>query len=268
MFRTIQKPYKVNCKLYTTIITISLALIFVSCFINEESCVKEFFNGIGYGCFGSAVVALLIDIVNTKHNNQRANQLYDFMYNQLKADIMMYCNCWSVICAISYPQKGLEDEEHTWFEWFGLLLLNFKSCSRKRKDELIYFWRGELTYYADRISDDIDKIESVSIVAASEEIYDENMKKIIGNLKQTFKHFNISLYADRYLDSKSEEACDFIFKWLSAVNEDVKNNIEEWKDIAYYNNYKLGVDYMGMTSEKKILDAIYWTFINKQGKYE
>ena len=139
MFRTIQKPDKVNCKLYATIIAISLALIFVSCFLDEGSSIKELFEGIGYGCFGSAVVALLIDSVNTKHNNQRANQLYDFMYNQLKADIMMYCNCWSVICVISYPQKGLEDEEHTWFEWFELLLQNFESCSTKRKAELIYF---------------------------------------------------------------------------------------------------------------------------------
>ena len=89
MFRTIQKPYKMNYKLYATIIILSLSFVFVSWMFNRDSCIREVCNGIGYGCFGSSVVALLIDFVNTQHNNQKANQLEMLLPWRLSVNILL-----------------------------------------------------------------------------------------------------------------------------------------------------------------------------------
>ncbi len=158
------------------------------------------------------------------------------------------------MCGISFPDKEYESIVKTWYQWYEELASGFYACSPKRRSELLFLWKDELEFYSKRICDDIHVIDSMKLVEESEGIYDEKMKGIIAEIRRAFDHFNIELYSDRYLQSGETSDCDWLFRWLNAVNNSVKKSIDNWIDIAFYNDYmfetkyELGLDKKKMTS--------------------
>ena len=92
MKRTISNPNKVQHKMYLLIIGLSLtalilSLIIPACETAPVGISLEVVKNLSYGCIGSTIVAWILDYVNIKSANRKANETYDAIYADLKVNI-------------------------------------------------------------------------------------------------------------------------------------------------------------------------------------
>ena len=86
MKKHILNPYKVNWKMYGLIGGISvLVMIFAVSWNNDtNSSISDVIKNLAFGCVASTLVALLIEIGNTKEKNEKANSIYNAVFFELQ----------------------------------------------------------------------------------------------------------------------------------------------------------------------------------------
>ena len=254
----IENPYKVNDKLYKKIIWISLTAVFCSWLLGlceHLAYITEMLKNIGYGCIASAVVAWIIDIRTTKDKNEKANSLYQSVYQMVQGAIRMYIEEFTRTCGIAYPNIDFSKEKHTWYEWYKLTEDYFSKCDEKRQKELVQFFVESWQYNADQVRDaSIHVLQQQDFLEANDVINDK-LKSLLQNIYLDFKHTGFELHARWWLkpgECTSDKSEDF-FNWIRATNEDLKRYIEEWSDIRFYNYYRFGSEHSFMSDDKEEL---------------
>ena len=231
----IHNPYKVNWKMYGLIGVISILVMIFASFCcsnaqNVQSIIFDIIRNLSYGGVASVFIALLIEIGNVKEKNNKANNLYEMIYSDLKINILWYLNGWARFCNIVYKDKEYKDEKHTWTEWYGIVKNRFIELDDKRQEQVLEFFKDELIYNLDAIEKSIDYINKQQFILSINELYDENLKSIIENFK--FECYGAKSFLKINFNSEK------FWKSFDAINEDLKKYICSCIDIQYYNYYK------------------------------
>ena len=162
MKRHIDKPYKINLKVYISIGLMSEVALFVSVFYNDfmGSKISDIVKNMSIGCLASVIVALIIEIGNNKERNMNANTVYDLVYDELQNQILFYISTWAHLCSIAFPKLECSQERHTWSEWYEITKINFIESDDSTQVELISLFKSELLLNIDGIEKAILKIEN------------------------------------------------------------------------------------------------------------
>lgn len=232
MKKHILNPYKVNWKMYGLIGGISvLVMIFAVSWNNDtNSSISDVIKNLAFGCVASTLVALLIEIGNTKEKNEKANSIYNAVFCELQYQILDYVKTWSRLCSVAFKDKNYREEKHTWMEWYEITKREFGECDEIRQSELINFFIGQLLYGVNEIDKAIKRIDDQQYLLNINNIYDESLKKILSDYRFEFYASKLTL----------EEPYDKDHFWNSfdAIKQDLVNYIDNWIDISYYNYYK------------------------------
>lgn len=245
----IRNPYKVNCKLYISMIFLSAALLIITCVFINYSLVKELFLSISSGCFASALVAYLIERSNVRKKNQKANAVYDSVYRDLRSLIQYYIFNWASICSVSFPKKDFSNNNFVWKEWCSCFLQELEKEEDDRKKHLIFFVMESMDKYIVDINKAIRKIQSQQALLEINNVYDDRIDRII-------KDFHFEFYLEELSDKNIKSENDVDLKWeigmIEAMATDLYKYINTWDDIRWYSFYRIGEKERTVNLEEKV----------------
>lgn len=229
MKRHINSPYKVNWKMYGLIGGISTLIMIIAVVCNNHSCsiISDIVKNLAFGCVASTIVALLIEIGNTKEKNEKVNSVYDAVYADLEFQIRWYIETWARLCSVAYKDKDYRQEKHTWIEWYEITKNKYAECNDSRQKELMYFFNNQLLDGIDGIEKSLHKIESQQYILRINEVFDEDLKRILDDYRFEFLAARMTL----------EQDCGDDDFWASfdAIKQDLIKYIYNWEDIRFYN---------------------------------
>lgn len=236
MKRHISSPYKVNWKLYGLIGGISSLIMIVSVICNYVSncLISDVVKNLAFGCVASTIVALLIEVGNTKEKNEIANGVYDAVYLDLKCQIMWYIQTWARLCGVAYKDKDYRRDSHTWMDWYEITKSNYYKCDDSRKEELLKFFNEQLMFGIEGIENSLKQIDSQQYLLNINRMSDENLRRILGD-------YNFEFHAARLTLERKCGDEDF-WETFDAIKLDLEKYISDWVDIRYYNYYKFKSD--------------------------
>lgn len=236
MKRVIQKPYKINYILYLGIIIVSLAVLFCMLKFTDllPDLVADVITNLSYGCIASTIVALLIEIENIKTKNEKAYELYDLAFSDLKFSIYRYVQFWSRACALIDRKNDYSHETHSWMEWYNRTKNNISVLQGEKKKEHIAFVKSNVRENADLIISSINRIESQRFVLKINDVYNTKLTKLLRDLSIEFGTGMFFI--------KNDVDSGLFWDQLDAVNKDMEKYINEWDDIKHLNNASFGVE--------------------------
>lgn len=234
MKKIIEKPYKINWKLYIVLITISLSFIFLgfNCTFYNNSNFWEVVKNIGFGCLASTIVAFIVEVSNVNDKNIELSKLYEATYVDLKSAILRYIQIWSEICYLIEDQKKYKEEKKKWNEWYDIAKILYFSSSEEKKQRIKNFIaEGSLNFILNEINRKVDFLLSQKPLLSINNIYNNEMDSIIKNFEFVFK-----CCKNEIINIKNMENFWHMF---DALNSDILIYIDSWQDIAYYNNLEI-----------------------------
>lgn len=229
MRKHINNPHKVNWKMYSFIGLISVLIMIVGVIWYDctKSIASDILKNLAFGCVASTLVALLIDIGNIREKNEKINNVYDSVYQELQFCIMRYIETWSNLCCVAYEDGNYRQEKHTWTEWYEITKSEFAQCDENRQDELIRFFGEELLYGVEKIEKAIKQIEDQQYVLNINDVCDDGLKNILSD-------FSFEFYAAKLTLKRDSDKKDF-WRSFDAIEQDLVKYIYNWVDIRYYN---------------------------------
>lgn len=227
MIHTISNPHKVNYKMYILIIAISLltltptVIIPLACndICDTFEALLEVVKNLSYGCIASTVVALIIDCVNTKNLNKKANATYDAVYIDLKFSIGHLVGTWAEICSILYKDKDYSTESLTWREWYDTTKSHFHAEEKEKQERHLRFLKDQLLYSARYANSAIEKIYAQQYFLTANDIMNQDLKTILSDFK-----FEVRAL-EEYLSCDNEDFEKNLWKYLDAIASDLTQYI-------------------------------------------
>ena len=218
-----------NWKMYGLIggISVLIMIIAVICYDNTDSLVSDIVKNLAFGCVASTIVALLIEIGNIKEQNDKATSVYDAVYMDLKFQISWYVETWACLCSVAFKDEDYRQEKHTWIEWYEITKSKFAECDDNRQAELMQFFTEQLMDSIEGIEKSLKQIDSQQYILNINGIYDEGLRKILGD-------YSFEFYAAKLTLGREYDKADF-WKSFDAIKQDLINYIYNWVDIRYYN---------------------------------
>jgi hypothetical protein len=232
MKRTISNPYKVQHKMYLLIIGLSLtalilSLIIPACKTAPIDISLEVLKNLSYGCIASTTVAWILDHVNIKSANRKANETYDAIYADLKVNIAFFIGTWAELCAVSFKEKDYYAEFHSWKKWYSIVKENYDNLTLERQKDLLGFFRNRLLQSTQYVNRSIEKIASQTYILSINDVMDSNLRSIISDFRFEFNALDSTLSYDNY--------DKYFWDHMEAIVNDLSNYIEAWVDIDCYN---------------------------------
>lgn len=228
---TIIKPYKVENKLYKRIILISIVSLCMSFVILNEKYtilnqISDVLKNLSYGCIASTVVAWLIDCVNVRNQNQKANDLYHTIYNDLKYQLAYFVGIWAELGAVAYRDENFKNQKLTWTDWYKQTKEKYHALE-ERQPEILDFFKKQLTSCVSKVRESIEKVQSQEYMLSINDLTNSDLHNIIEDFRFEFYAFDLGL-------SRNDETENF---WLhmDAITKDLERYIGNWNDINYYN---------------------------------
>lgn len=255
MRKAIEKPFRVNNKLYGIITIISCVGIGLACYYENESAsatvnvMKDIIKNISFGCLASTVVAWLLEIYNVREKNQKVDQVYDAVYIGLKVKIQFYIQIWSELYQVGFGCE--KDEKHTWLEWYGKCKELFKESEKEKQERLLTFFMSEVERAIERTREELQKLREQKYILVINDVCDQLLRSIIEDYYSEFYGAGVLLRREGI------NAEDF-WKHMDAINDDLKQYIDNWVDIRYYNEMRFA-PYQYMLDKKEIARAILKT---------
>ena len=218
-----------NWKMYGLIggISVLIMIIAVICNDNTDSLISDIVKNLAFGCVASTIVALLIEIGNIKEQNDKATSVYDAVYMDLKFQISWYVETWARLCSVAFKDEDYRQEKHTWIEWYEITKSKFAECDDNRQAELMQFFTEQLMDSIEGIEKSLKQIDSQQYILNINGIYDEGLRKILGD-------YSFEFYAAKLTLGREYDKADF-WKSFDAIKQDLINYIYNWVDIRYYN---------------------------------
>ena len=95
MLTSFKTPYKVNKPFYiiltvVLIVTLIFSVILSNCTFNIIKAISEIVKNLAYGCIASTIVAWLIDEINIRDKNEKAQKIYFEVFTQLECTLSSY----------------------------------------------------------------------------------------------------------------------------------------------------------------------------------
>lgn len=221
-----------NWKMYSLIGGLSVLIMIIAVIWNDitDSLISDIIKNLAFGCVASTLVALLIEVGNIKEKNEKAKNVYDAVYIDLKCQIMWYVETWARLCSVAYKDEDYREEKHTWIEWYEITKSRFAECEDSRKTELIQFFNEQLMTSIDGIEKALKQIDSQQYILNINGLYDENLRKILADY--SFEFYAAKLTLERDYDK------DEFWSSFDAIKQDLVKYIYNWIDIRYYNYYR------------------------------
>lgn len=235
MKRTISNPNKVHYKMYLWIIgiaftTLILSLIIPNCGYPFIEISLDVIKNLSYGCIASTVIAWIIDCVNVKNANKKANATYDAIYIELKLNIGHFIGTWAEVCAVSFKEQDYYSEQHSWKEWYKLTKDNFEKLDPERQQRLMAFFRDSLLQATQYVNRAIEKITSQMYMLAMNDAMNSDLRRIISDFQFEFGALDMDLSQEKYEEH--------FWNHMEAIVKDLVNYIGAWSDISFYNELK------------------------------
>ena len=229
MKRHINSPYKMNWKMYGLIGGISVLIMIIAVIFNDNTdrLISDIVKNLAFGCVASTIVALLIEIGNIKEQNDKATSVYDAVYMDLKFQISWYVETWARLCSVAFKDEDYRQEKHTWIEWYEITKSKFAECDDNRQAELMQFFTEQLMDSIEGIEKSLKQIDSQQYILNINGIYDEGLRKILGD-------YSFEFYAAKLTLGREYDKADF-WESFDAIKQDLINYIYNWVDIRYYN---------------------------------
>ena len=232
MKRQIKSPHKINWKMYSLILAISVLTMIIAVVLYEknQNTIFDVTKNLVFGCVASTLVAFLIEIENVKEKNEKAFSVYDAVYSDLQCQIMLYLDTWSRLCCVAFKDKDYRQEKHTWMEWYDITKTNYLKCDNNRQTELMHFFNDQLILCIDGVEKSLRQIEGQRYILNINGVYDESLKRILSDY--SFEFYAAKLTLEREYDK------DDFWRSFDAIKEDLINYINNWVDIKYFNYCK------------------------------
>ena len=231
MLTNFKAPYKVN-KLFYIIFTVALiiALIFSiilsNCASDAIKTISEIVKNLAYGCIASTIVAWLIDEINIRDKNEKAQKIYSAVFTKLECTLSSYIGLWAeTYCCLSHNEEE-QLAKHTWIEWFELSKNLILREENERIEDQLDFIISRLEDVVTQINTSIDYIKSQYVILEINDVLNDEIRKIISNFSFEFKHLNFKLFI--------KDGPEGFFKWLTTINNDVERYIWDWRDIRFF----------------------------------
>lgn len=111
-------PFKVYW--ITALLSFVMILVFIICqVVNSESWFRDVLLGLGTGGVSSTIVAFVIDLANTKKQQETEKKLFE----RLTSDFDMACEKLLTEFVVGAQEAyGIDDEKRTFVEWATMLL--------------------------------------------------------------------------------------------------------------------------------------------------
>ena len=234
MKRAIQKPYKTNYTLYLGIIIVSLVLVVLMTSLTDVfgARVADVITNLVYGCIASTIVALLIEVENTKSKNEKAYELYDFVFGDLKFSIYYYIQFWSRACAVLDRKHDYSQETHRWMEWYNKVKDNISAQQEEKKNDQIAFVKSNIREGISLITSSVKLIESQRYVLKINDVYNSILSEFLRDLSIEFGEG--MLFVNHDVDE------EVFWNQLDAINKDLEKYISKWDDIKHLNSVEFG----------------------------
>ena len=253
MKRTISNPNKVSKKMYLgimciSLITLLLSLVIPTCDLEFLKALLDVIKNLSYGSIASTIVALLIDIANTKKANKRSHEIYDLIYADIKVNLAWFIDTWAQICSVSFKDKDYSNEKHSWTEWYQIAKNNYDASTPERQKQLLYFFHKSILDSTKYVNRAIEKITSQSYMLIINEAMNLELRSVISDFEFEFNALKTDLSYEEY----EEHFWDHI----ETINKDLVNYIGAWKDISFYNTLKF--------KPFNVLDAAKYEFAKEE----
>lgn len=145
----------------------------------------------------------------------------------LKFQISWYVETWARLCSVAFKDEDYRQEKHTWIEWYEITKSKFAECDDNRQAELMQFFTEQLMDSIEGIEKSLKQIDSQQYILNINGIYDEGLRKILGD-------YSFEFYAAKLTLGREYDKTDF-WKCFDAIKQDLINYIYNWVDIRYYN---------------------------------
>ena len=230
MKRTIEKPNKVNHKIYICLISLFSGTLMFSFFISAGICstLSDIIKNLSYGCVASTVVAWIIDCATTRNLNRKANSIYDAVYGELKFHIGAFIGTWAELCVVSFKEKDYQEEKHTWNDWFKIVKENYDKCTPERQAHLLNFFYRQLTEAEKAVNKSIDYLQSQRYMLTLSDVMNDAMDRILSDFRFEFYALD--------LDLSRKDTPEMFWSHMDAITSDLLRYIQNWPDIRYYNH--------------------------------
>ena len=232
MKRAISNPNRVHHTMYILIIAISVVALIISITVPTFSCkllevIWEVLKNLSYGCIASTLVAWIIDYVNVKKANQKANDIYDAIYADLQVSIGFFVGTWAEICAVCFKDNDYNNEKHSWVEWYEIVKSNYNHLEPERQQYLLEFFRNSLLQSTKYVNRSLEKITSQSYVLTINDAMNSELRSVMSDFNFEFGALNTDLETENY--------AEYFWDHIEAINNDLVNYINAWSDISFYN---------------------------------
>ena len=233
MKRTISNPNQVHKSMYIFIIAIAIVILTASIIISSFECklvevISEIFKNLSQGCIASTIVAWIIDYVNVKKENEKANHMYDAIYIDLKFNIGQFVDTWAQMCAVSFKDRDYYAETHTWKEWYEILKTNYDNLEQERQQHLLRFFRDTLLRSTQYVNKSLETITSQTYMLTLNDAMNSELRSIMNNFTFEFGALNSDLEYENYEK--------YFWEHIEAINNDLIKYIGAWSDISFYNH--------------------------------
>jgi len=230
MKRAIENPYNVSHKIYISLIVIFAIILCTILFVplGINALVLDIIKNLSYGCIASTVVAWLIDCANIRSANKKANTTYDAVYAELKFRIGAFVGVWSQLCQVCFKDKDYGEHKKTWTEWYETVKLNYYKSDAERQKQILDFFYNELAYYASLVNESLKYIQTQQYVLTINDAMNDNMRSILSDFQFEFHALE--------LDLEHRDSAERFWEHMDAITNDLKNYINNWSDIRYYNS--------------------------------
>lgn len=256
MKRTISNPHKVTHKTYIVLTIVATIALIISLIIpstaaesslNSFTIISEVIRNLSYGCIASTLVAWIIDCVNTKNLNKKANAIYDTVYSELKWQIGFCIASWAELCSVCFKDCDYYEQKNTWLDWYLIVKTNYSKADTDRQQQILPFFYDHLSKSVEAVNRAIAKIQSQLYILTVNDAMNEKMDQILSDLQ--FEFYACSL------DLSHRDASDCFWENMDAIVADLKKYISNWLDIQYYNFLRFK-PYKFWNDKNDVLEAI------------
>lgn len=231
MLTSFKTPYKVNKPFYiiltvVLIVTLIFSVILSNCTFNIIKAISEIVKNLAYGCIASTIVAWLIDEINIRDKNEKAQKIYFEVFTQLECTLSSYIGLWAeAYYCLSHSEKELL-AKHTWIEWFELCKNLVLREENEQIEDQLAFIISHLENVVTQINTSIGYIKSQYVILEINDVLNDEIREIIRNFNFEFGHLDFKLLI--------KDGPEEFFKWLTAINNDVERYIWDWRDIRFF----------------------------------
>lgn len=249
MKRAIENPYNVSHKIYVILIAIFSLILCTILFAPLElnDIVVDIIKNLSYGCIASTVVAWLIDCANIRNANKKANNTYDAVYADLKFRIGAFIGVWAQLCKVCFKDKDYSEHKKTWIEWYETVKLNYYKSDAGRQKQVLDFFYDQLVYYTSLVNESLKYIQTQQYVLTINDAINDNMYSILSDFQFEFHALE--------LDLEHRDSANLFWEHMDAITNDLKNYINNWSDIRYYNSLKF-LPYKFLRDRNDIIQAV------------